>query len=302
MSLRELTEPRDAGIALCRGREPILPMARLRNASNFCYANTFLQVLYWTGELSNDLPQCSGQCQALLRSLSKSKSLDAVTALTWRPFFREWAHPTRQHDIGEFAAFFLSGLGSAAFCGRWEARLAHPFTVTDSGPLAGPILLHLGGASLQALIDAWHSQHTVHALASHCGALLLQLCRYTTSSESPQKDSSRIAIQPGEVVHMPVFDSERAASVRHEPFVVGAVAVHLGNRIDSGHYRAFLCKPVPNTRPPTWHWWACDDNVPPKRGTAKDHTMLSHNAYLVGLIKTSSAVTEPATTAGLQDC
>ena len=201
------------------------------------------------------------------------------------------------------------------------ARLAHPFTITDSGPLAGPILLHLGGDSLQAMIDMWHSQHTVHALASHCGALLLQLCRYTPSAENPavvcalgpragflrekktqKKDSSRIAIHPGEVVYMPMFKSESAANVRREPFLVGAVAVHLGNRIDSGHYRAFLCKPVPDTRPLTWHWWACDDNVPPKRGTAKDGTMISHNAYLIGLLKASRAVNEPVTTDSRRDC
>ena len=71
----------------------------------------------------------------------------------------------------------------------------------------------------------------MHAVVCHSGAVLLQLCRYSASSKHPQKDANRLATQPGEVIRLPIFCSEHDASVRQESFVVGAIAIHLGNKV-----------------------------------------------------------------------
>ena len=129
-----------------------------------------------------------------------SHSISLPDAISWRPVLQGWPRITRQHDVS------LGALTPKLATGRWEARIAEPFTIVDSGPLSGPVLLHLGDDRLQAMINRWHKQYAVHALVLHAGIVLLQLCRYG-GAENPRKNQSPLAIRPGEKVQLPVFTS-----------------------------------------------------------------------------------------------
>ena len=243
-----------------------------------------MQALYWLGELTNDAAACLGDRPALFQSFPNNHSISLPDAISWRPVLQGWPRITRQHDVGEFAQYFIERINSQIGTGRWEARIAEPFTIVDSGPLSGPVLLHLGDDRLQAMINRWHTRYAVHALVLHAGIVLLQLCRYG-GAENPRKNQSPLAIRPGEKVQLPVFTSDAELSIRHESFIVGFIVIHTGDRVTSGHYRTVLCVPKPERPGPSWESWVCDDSRPPKKCTSKDDAIIRKNSYLVGLVR-----------------
>ena len=82
--------------------------------------------------------------------------------------------------------------------------------VLDSGTLQAPLPVSLHGSALQDCLDNWERQHSIHAVAQTGGLILLQLMRYRTVAGHSCKDSRSLPSQPGQVIGLPQFDSERA--------------------------------------------------------------------------------------------
>ena len=76
-----------------------MPQIRLVNSCNYCYINSFVQALYWLGELTNDAAACLGDRPALFQSFPNSHSISLPDAISWRPVLQGWPRITRQHDV-----------------------------------------------------------------------------------------------------------------------------------------------------------------------------------------------------------
>ena len=120
---------------------------------------------------------CLGRLQAVSGILRAGRGIHLPDCFVLRGLFSTWAMLHQQHDAGEFLHHSLEFARAEAWNGRWEARLSNPAVVHDAGTLHQAILLHMRGATLQALLDAWSSQFAVHAITQHNGLLFLQLGR-----------------------------------------------------------------------------------------------------------------------------
>ena len=185
----------------------------------------------------------------------------------------------QQHDAGEFLHHSLEFARAEAWNGRWEARLSNPAVVHDAGTLHQAILLHMRGATLQSLLDAWSSQFAVHAITQHNGLLFLQLGRYASHSA---KNRDKLRVRPGDSVAVPIFAEHSCTSLRHETFIVVAIVYHLGETVTSGHYLALLGLPTAAG----WDYFVCDDNKAPRKARAADLDLVDSNCYLLGLMRT----------------
>ena len=132
------------------------------------------------------------------------------------------------------------------------------------------------------MVDQWHTQYAIHALAYHSGLVMLQLCRYTQEG-TVGKDCAPLRIRSGQVIQVPVFSSDVGTAVRVESFVVGAIIMHLGPQVTQGHYQAYIGKPPPQPTDQPWLEYLCDDNKPPKKATAKDRRQMQASSDLVVL-------------------
>ncbi|OLQ06432.1 hypothetical protein AK812_SmicGene10277 [Symbiodinium microadriaticum] len=174
--------------------------------------------------------------------------------------------------------------------GEWSARLTNPHVVTDSGPLLAPLPIEVQGATLQAVIDSWSRQHSIHALTRHGGIVLLQLKRYLFRAGCAVKNREPVLIEPGQLVTLPVFRFNRGTEVEQQQFRVISVVFHLGDNVSSGHYQAalsycaqsVLLDAAADMSCAPWEYRICDDRRRPRRAKVADHQCINHNAYLIG--------------------
>ena len=255
---------------------PALISTRLVNRTNVCYINATLQVLVWLTEFSGT---CLGRLQAVSGILRAGRGIHLPDCFVLRGLFSTWAMLHQQHDAGEFLHHSLEFARAEAWNGRWEARLSNPAVVHDAGTLHQAILLHMRGATLQALLDAWSSQFAVHAITQHNGLLFLQLGRYASHSA---KNRDKLRVRPGDSVAVPIFAEHSCTSLRHETFIVVAMVYHLGETGTSGHYLALLGLPTAAG----WDYFVCDDNKAPRKARAADLDLVDSNCYLLGLMCT----------------
>ena len=255
---------------------PALFNTRMVNRTNVCYINATLQVLVWLVEFSG---ACLGRLQAVSGILRAGRGIHLPDCFALRGLFSTWAMLHQQHDAGEFLHHSLEFAQAEAWHGHWEARLSNPAVVHDTGTLHQAILLHMRGASLQELLDAWSSQFAVHAIAQHHGLIFLQLGRYA-NHHAKIRDTLRV--RPGDSVAVPIFAEHSCTSLRHETFTVVALVYHLGETVTSGHYLALLGLP----RATGWDYLVCDDNKTPRKARAVDLDLVDSNCYLLGLMRT----------------
>ncbi|CAE6971438.1 unnamed protein product [Symbiodinium sp. CCMP2592] len=79
-----------------------LPMARVTNRHNYCYANAVAQAIYWMGEMSCNPAMAHGGADGSFTVLGRSGKVSLVDSLVWRALLRQWPRPLEQHDAGEF--------------------------------------------------------------------------------------------------------------------------------------------------------------------------------------------------------
>ena len=240
---------------------------KLLNHSNVCYINATMQALIWLMEFSE---ACLGQLQAAARILRSNRGVHLPDCLALRGLFSTWVALHQQHDAGEFLHHCLEYARTEAWLGGWQARLSHPGSIVDSGDLHQAILLHMRGASLQALIDAWRGQYAVHALLLHSGTIFFQVGRYTANAD---KNRAALRIRPGDSVAVPIFAEPSGTCTRHETFRVVVIVYHLGDRVTSGHYLALLGRPKGSG----WEYVVCDDNRAPRRAKKADLDLVDSN-------------------------
>ena len=154
-------------------------------------------------------------------------------------------------------------------------RLQYPIT----GVCEQMILLDVpvsGSWQLQAAIDVWHRQVFPHALESAPPQwLALRLNRFQ-QTPAGQLGKVRSALSWCTELLLPVFTE--GVSVRHTRYHVRAFAVHLGESVTSGHYRALLYSAD------TGKLHYCDDNA--KAVLLRDFHNVSGDVYAVFLTRT----------------
>ena len=278
-------------VHVCRGALPALPVAQLQNPHQICYVNAVAQALCWLALLTGDAHACGGKASAAIMLVATAPRAYLPSCLAWHPILRGWRNLSLQHDAGVFMSHVLKFASPAALRGSWQARLSNPDTIVDEGPLDSPVPMEVRGQTLHDVVQHWHMQHTVHALASHSGVAVLQLNRYTFVEGRACKLHDPIHIVPGSVLRVPVF-SEGGVAVAFQPFRVIFVIFHVGDRVTNGHYQAALCSTHGSSGAQheghadhDWCFHVCNDRAKPRPARATDLTCIDHNAYLVGLLQ-----------------
>ena len=286
--VRTLNAP--APVMLRVNHKPALPLAQLQNPHQICYLNSVAQALCWLALLADDALSCGGKARAAIMLAQRAHKPYLPYCMAWHPVLRGWTQLKQQHDAGMFLTHVLTYAAPAAMRGIWQARLCNPNTVTDEGPLTSPILLEAQGHDLQDAVHHWHRQHTIHALAMHGGALVLQLNRYTFVDGVPRKVCRPVCIPPGSFIQMPIF-ADSGIEVSFQLFRVAFVLFHIGDRVTSGHYQTALCSCTgpegaqqQTSDQGPWEYRICNDRCRPRVATARDLDCIHSNAYLVGLI------------------
>ena len=134
-----------------------------------------------------------------------------------------------------------------------------------------------GPWTLQDLIDNWGAQARVHALVSAPHWLVLRLNRFQHNQDGLVK--VRSAMSWGAEVQMPCF--REGIQTAYIPYAVKSFAVHLGSRVDEGHYRALLCSNVGELR-------YCDDNR--RAESLASFDSVARDVYVVMLSRTDAVL------------
>ncbi|CAE6960767.1 pol, partial [Symbiodinium sp. CCMP2592] len=147
--------------------------------------------------------------------------------------------------------------GVSPFHGTWNARVLEAGRLQnhDIGACEQMIQLDVptsGRWQLQAMVDAWHRQAFPYALESAPQWLALRLDRFQQRCESGPVNKVRTAMDWCTDLMLPEFTE--GLEVKHVRYRVCAFAVHLGESVTSGHYRALLYNAI------TGKLHYCDDN------------------------------------------
>ena len=215
-----------------RGKLSIMS-ARLKNASNLCYANSVAQAMTWIMMTQGTAVGKLKACLPILRS-SELVHLPDCLALRW--MFAGWSQLHQQHDAGEFLAHCLNAAEAEAWEGRWGASSLGTISccrrrhATSSYPTAT-------GTTLQSLLDAWSQQYAPHALTLHNNVLFLQLEHYGADAH---KNQQLLRIRPGDQLAVPLFAEPASLATRHETFQVVTVIYHIGHTVKMGTTRLCL--------------------------------------------------------------
>ena len=131
-------------------------------------------------------------------------------------------------------------LFNESYAGSWQARLpnptdSHPYQVLASGhtwPLSLDIVPNSAEpASLQGIVNAWHSQPQVHGLSDLPACVALHLNRF-------QANGNKIGgnlIGPWTIA-IPCFSGNSTDPTWH-PYTVHSAIYHVGETLQ-GHFRA----------------------------------------------------------------
>ena len=219
-----------------------------------------------------------------------------VKAIPWSAILQGWSRPHRQHDVGAFACHALAKLRNDLMFGNWIARLADPISRDlDSGPQHLPITVVIpeGASSIQECIQAWHQQHTLHALGVAPPLLVLQLGRFRQRASRHVAKYRGILTLQG-VVNMPCYnDAQQGLDVHMVPYKIISGVFHIGATPSSGHYRALLSEAgdeqgfrnlgVPDCI--LQNAFETDDHRVPRQLDPTEHDLVLTNMYLVWLLK-----------------
>ncbi|CAE7403450.1 pol [Symbiodinium sp. CCMP2592] len=170
--------------------------------------------------------------------------------------------------------------GVSPFHGTWNARVLEAVRLQnhDIGACEQMIQLDVptsGRWQLQAMVDAWHRQAFPYALESAPQWLALRLDRFQQRCESGPVNKVRTAMDWCTDLMLPEFTE--GLEVKHVRYRVCAFAVHLGESVTSGHYRALLYNAI------TGKLHYCDDNA--RAVLLKDFGRVSRDVYAVFLAR-----------------
>ena len=243
---------------------------KLRNVGNTCYINTLVQIISWLLERTASQVTCLGLGQHAWRAvLVQRKAFVVHNLFPWTFLMQGWSHGGRQHDICEFFSHLACRMQFTPFQGTWNARFleAGRTCVHDSGDCINMLTLEVptsGHWQLQDLVDGWWGQAFVHALESTPQWLAIRLNRFNQDGSSGEIRKMRTRMVWASELRVPTFADSTLEVVRAR-YVVQAFAVHLGNSISAGHYRALLH----NAQNGALHY--CDDQVKPVLLGSFDH-------------------------------
>ena len=225
-------------------------MVRLRrtiwnNPGNLCYMNALVRCLCWSifGFPHWDHTMSRLGSAAMRALFLRTAPVCPFDLRSWRSLLSRWANPFAQQDCAEFLAHVAECLRSSLLAGGWDARVLEDgiVRVVDSGLNSCTISLDLPNTSridLQALVGAWHGQHSVHALRFPSQVLILRIARYR------QAASGVILKNPCTVtwsrfLSVPAFTdaSLTNAMLRYR---ICAVTYHVGPLLTSGHVTSWL--------------------------------------------------------------
>ena len=197
----------------------------LHNSNNICYMNAAVLSLLHCSEFvlsGNRGVQALRRVGAL--GMSPARGILLSAQLQVRSLLRLWSFDGRQHDVAEFTAVLLSGLGLGSTV--WEARRQEDGAVRTLHSGSSPLLLPPPAqeCALQECIQAWHSRDCLHAISAR-----------------PPPGKSFVPVWPDSEVRIPLFGRE--LSVVWVTYQIKAVVEHHGERVCEGHYRAVLRGP-----------------------------------------------------------
>ena len=222
----------------------------LRNPTNLCYLNSTLIALAWTllqAQLHGTLHQALVPALSFLAQVPPGRHTTSTQVLNHLPLLTKlqaWSNLHVQHDVAELVTYLLPRLHQQGFQGSWEARckVADITRVTDSGTTLAPVTLALHAGEqliLQSMIDQWHAQASVHALAQSTHIVCLQIPRFIWEAGVMRPDH-RPLLGYQCLVHMPIFNAPDVPHVHFAPYQVVAMQLHYGARPTAGHYRTAM--------------------------------------------------------------
>ncbi|CAE7225407.1 unnamed protein product, partial [Symbiodinium necroappetens] len=241
----------------------------LHNTSQLFYLNSTAYAIAWTTLQAKLHGAGSMDLVPALRILCKLRSsalpLKLLAQFPWATLLQGWPHIHQQHDAPELVTHLMPRLGITHVAGRWEARwrVNQQVQVFDHGTLLAPITMALPpGESLhlQQVIQQWHSQARLHALAIAPVFLCVQLNRFTGDDGELSRDTRPLQGIDC-TIRIPVFTATDTLQIRQVPFQVTSAQLHFGERPTSGHYRAVLKGQKAFGASQTW---ITDDNQVPQ--------------------------------------
>ena len=253
----------------------------LRNAGNCCYTNALVHVVVWLMAVSNQQVTCLGQGQNAWRAImAQRKACSLIHMLPWTLLLRGWRHGGEQHDIREFFHHIVQTCQVTPFHGVWEARFEERgmLQVHDNGSCTQMISIDVpanGDWALQDVINAWGHQTFIHGVTSAPHWLAVRLNRFVFLESRLQKIRAAMSWDREACINIPVFQSGNL-QLSWKPYKVCALVIHLGEHVQSGHYRALLVDHASGTM----HY--CDDDKRAK--VFRSFDAVSSDVYVVFLI------------------
>ena len=141
-----------------------------------------------------------------------------------------WYFGIRQQDAAEYLELLLS----RDFESVWSARVDEGGVRDCDFGVVISLTLSAQHATVQDMIQAWHSQHYVHALCSEPDFLCCQLGRY------PHQIKNSTKIEMPVTIDVPVFSASNTLEVHTVKYRLISCVIHLGRSPTAGHYRALL--------------------------------------------------------------
>ena len=157
-------------VYICNPTRACLPTYKLINPHNVCYLNSSVIAIAWAG-LITDKSAAYGALNAALSAVNSARGAYAPRLISWMPVLQNWENLHQQQDAGELLTFLLRRANPPACAGLWMARRLEQdrAQVQDSGTLTAPLPMPLQGETLQACIDAWERQSSIHAIVRSVG-------------------------------------------------------------------------------------------------------------------------------------
>ena len=216
----------------------------LRNSGNLCYMNTLVHAILWLMANSNIQVQDMGHGYNAWRAiLAQHKACNLMQMLPWTCIVQGWRHGGALHDIRDFFEHVLQRCQVSPFHGAWEARFQdhNMCRVQDRGLCESIITMDVpitGPWRLQDVVNEWGDPAFPHGLLSAPQWLAVRLNRFHYEDGRLQKVRSEMEHEFQGPIDIPIFRDQLQRSM--EPYMICAFAVHLGNNIQHGHYRALL--------------------------------------------------------------
>ena len=151
-----------------------------------------------------------------------------------------WTHGGRQHDFQRLMRRF----GDSPFHGVWNARYlqadcAHCHDEGSCEQMIFPDISISGPWNLQDAIDEWHRQAFSYTLVSAPQWMALRFSRFQKLVPAGPISKVRAAMTWCTELMLPVF-VDSSLEVQRVRYCIQAFAVHLGESITVGHYKALL--------------------------------------------------------------